>query len=331
MKLFPAGKKWILIFLSLTLLVSCARSCSNKGSQDQTLSLVPSHYDYLIGIDWKKLAQIPTYQERLLKKAPAEVTELLKGVQSALVALDAPEANQPPATLVLLEGSFDEKKIVSSIEEMASQKNKSLSKENFEGSTYYLSPEDPTLALCVYSPSLVLWGQIADVKEAIALAKKGGNSIRSHQELMTLFNKKNAQALVWGAGLIPPTDTKLPESAPGAGIKTLKSFAFEATYDKDLHFQFTGNAENGTEAQKFADEINASKSSMAMMMATNPLIGEVFQGVEIQQKDRAVTIHVQLKEALLKQIGEQIDKAPAMEMQPPPEESLPVLPETEPK
>src|SRR4029434_2850538 len=118
----------------------------------------------------------------MMKDAPAEAKELSNQVEEALISLNLRGPTEKPSGLAVMSGSFDEKKVLAIMEETAKKQGSGeIKKETFETKTIYVSPKDPNLGMAFLSPNQVIWGQMADLKEALTLAKTKGNSIRSNK------------------------------------------------------------------------------------------------------------------------------------------------------
>src|SRR4030095_3447416 len=94
---------------------------------------------------------------------------------------------------------------------------------------------------------------MADLKEALTLAKTKGPSIRTNKELMDLVEKRCAQKRLCVAGIIPPSAGEGAANQPGApmaSLQGLKSFSVVVDYDnKDLSIDWTGNTPEASHAQ----------------------------------------------------------------------------------
>lgn len=306
-KAFP--RKLLFCVLALSLLASCGKGCKKggeSGAQADPLDLVPAGNNLLISLNIKKLMNTP-FSAEMMKDAPAEIKEISKDVNEALIALNVRGPSQPPSGLAIVNGTFDEKKIISSLEALAKKEGQELKKEPLETKTVYLSPKDPNIGLILFSPTQIVWGQMADLKAALALAGKKGDSIRNNKELMDLFNKRDSKKLLWGAGLIPASATP-PPSQPGdpmAALQGLKAFSLGIDYDKDLTIDLTAQAQDAAQAQNLTNLVNSYKTIFgASLAAQQPMWGQVIQGAQIGNQDKLVTISLKLNEEVVKQLSQ---------------------------
>jgi hypothetical protein len=159
-----------------------------------------------------------------------------------------------------------------------------------------------------------------DLKEALGLAAKKGNSIRTNKELMDLYAKRDTKKILWGTGLIPPS-TAAPSGQPGdpmASLQGLKAFTLALDYDnKDLTIDWTGYSQDASQAQSLVNLVNSYKSIFgASLAAQDPLWGQTIQGMQIGNQEKSVTISLKLSDELLKQMSQKL-AAKAKEMTPP--------------
>src|SRR4030095_12698020 len=319
MKTLFARRKILLLLLTLTLLSACGKACqkggglgglTGLGGKTDPLDIFPAKNNFLLSINVKKLATLPIYGE-MIKDAPAEAKELSTQVDDALISLNLRGPTEKPSGLAVVSGSFDEKKILSVMEETAKKQGSGeIKKETFEGKTLYTSPKDPTLGMAFLSPNQVIWGQMADLKEALTLAKTKGPSIRTNKELMDLVEKRDSKKLLWGAGIIPPSAVEGAANQPGspmASLQGLKSFSVVVDYDnKDLSIDWTGNNQEPYQAQNMVNLVNSYKTIFASSIASQqPLWGQALQSMQVNSQEKSIALGLKLSEALLKEISQQ--------------------------
>lgn len=307
--------KVLFVLLSLSVLSSCGKGCGKGGgggAQIDPLDLIPANNNFLIAVNWKKLAGLPFFGD-ISKDMPAEAKQLSSDVQSVLIALSIRGPSEPPSGLAFVTGNLDEKKVLPLLEDAAKKNGGGeLKKETVEGKTVYVSPKDPNIGLVLLSPNQAVWGQMANVKEALGMMTKKGNSIRSNKELIDLFNGRDQKKLLWGGGIIPQgaipaSPTPGQPGDPMAAIQGLKAFSLGIDYDKELTIDWVGQAQDAAQAQNLANLINSYKSIFgATLAAQQPMWGQVIQGSQISNQDKSIKISLKLGEDLVKQLSQQI-------------------------
>ncbi|MBL7685613.1 MAG: hypothetical protein JNK65_06235 [Deltaproteobacteria bacterium] len=315
MKKLIAKNKWVIAFMALSILTSCAKGCKKEGaktgtgSQADALDMVPANNNLLISLNVKKLSTLPLYAD-MTKDAPAEVKELAQNVNDALIAVSVRNPSEAPSGLAIVSGNFDEKKVVGILEESAKKQGLGeVKRESVEGKTLYISPKDPNIGMIFVGTNQAMWGQIPTLKEALNLAaKKGGQSIRTNKELMDLFSKRDPQKLLWGSALLPQNAT--PPAQPGdplASLQSLKAFTLGLDYNKDLAIDWTGYAADAPQAQNILNLINSYKTIFGASIASQePMWGQVIQSAQITSQDKSISIGLKLSEELLKQISQKV-------------------------
>lgn len=320
MKFSKLKIKWMSVFFMIGLLTACGKGCQKSGpagGQVDPLSIIPSGNNLLIGINWKKLTGTSFFQD-VSKDMPAEAKEISKDVNDAVIAVSMRgNPAQPPAGLAIVSGTFDEKKILGLIEEAAKKQGATeVKKETIEGKTVYLSSKDPNIGMVFLSPTQAAWGQIATLKESLALLNKKGESIHSNKELLSLYNKRDANKLLWGAAILPPPPEgqAAPAGDPMAALQGLKAFSLGIDYNnKDLSIDWTGNTQDAAQAQNLVNMVNSYKTIFgATLTAQQPALGQVIQGAQITNQDKNITISLKLNDDVLKQLSQKMnEKAPA--------------------
>lgn len=313
MKSLIFKNKLVLAFALLVMLSACGKGCQKGGGAGaiDPLSIIPASNNLIIGINWKKLSTTPFFQEAS-KDMPPEAKEISKDVTDAVIAVAMRPSAQNPSGLAIVTGTFDEAKVVGLINE-ASKKQGSgeVKKETIEGKTVYLSAKDPNIGLVFLSPTQAAWGQIATLKEALALLNSKGESVKSNKELVTLFNKRDADKLLWGAAILPPPPAgENPNQAadPMAALQGLKGFSIGIDYNnKDLSIDWFGNTQDATQAQNIVNMINSYKTIFGATLATQqPALGQVIQGAQITHKDKDITVTLKVNEEVLNQLSQKM-------------------------
>jgi len=310
--------KLVSAFALLAILSACGKGCQ-KGTpsgQVDPLSIIPAGNNLLLGINWKKLTGTPFFQEAS-KDMPAEAKEISKDVDDAIIAVSMRASAQAPSGLAIVSGNFDENKIVGLIQEAAKKQGVSeVKKETVEGKTVYLSAKDPNIGLVFISAHQAAWGQLATLKETLALLAKKGESVKSNKELVELFNKRDANKLLWGAAILPPPPAGQPAQPgdPMGALQGLKAFSIGVDYNnKDLTIDWSGNTQDAAQAQNIVNMVNSYKTIFGATLASQqPALGQVIQGAQIGNQDKNITISLKLNEEVLKQLSQKMnEKAPA--------------------
>lgn len=320
MKFSKISLKFTAVFFLIASIAACGKGCNKGGgssAQMDALSIIPANNNLLLGINWKKLTGTPFFQEAS-KDMPAEAKEISKDVNDAIVAIGMRgSAAQPPSGLAIVSGNFDENKIVGLITEAAKKQGAGeVKKETVEGKTIYLSAKDPNIGMVFISPNQAAWGQVATLKESLALLNKKGDSVKSNKELMDLFNKRDANKLLWGAAILPPPPAGQAAQAgdPMAALQSLKAFSLGVDYNnKDLTIDWSGNTQDAAQAQNLVNMVNSYKTIFGATLASQqPALGQVIQGAQISNQDKSITISLKLNDEVLKQLSQKMnEKAPA--------------------
>ena len=321
MKYSTLKLKFMSVFVVIALFTACGKGCQKSGTssgQMDPLTLIPASNNLLLGVNWKKLSGTPFFQEAA-KDMPVEAKEISKDVNDAVIAISMRGSPaQPPSGLAIVSGNFDEKKIVGLIEEAAKKQGATeVKKETVEGKTVYLSAKDPNIGMVFLSPNQAAWGQVATLKETLALLNKKGASVQSNKELVSLFNKRNANKLLWGAAILPspPAGQASQPGDPMAALQSLKDFSIGVDYNnKDLSIDWSGSTQDATQAQNLVNMVNSYKTIFGATLASQqPALGQVIQGAQIGNQDKSITISLKLNEEVLKQLSQKMnEKAPAL-------------------
>lgn len=310
MKKQKSISKLILVIFSIFLLTSCSKGCqkggTSKGASDP-LNFIPANNNLLVSINWKKLISTPFYND-LSKKLPPEAKELTAHLESMLIAVNVRGGAEPPAGLMIFNGSLEEKKVLPILEADAKKEGKEIKKETFENQTIYLSPKDPNIGLVFVSNSQLLAGQLSSIKEALTLISKGGDSIRSNKELVDLFTHRDSSKLVWGAATIPPNVTQNGAQNPmSSTLQGLKAFSITLDYDKDLAIELTGNAQDNAQAQNLANLMNSYKTIFgASLSSKDPALGQAIQGMQINNQDASVKVNLKIPQQVVEKMSKDL-------------------------
>ncbi len=339
MKSLILKNKLVLAFALLVMLSACGKGCQKGGGAGaiDPLSIIPASNNLIIGINWKKLSTTPFFQEAS-KDMPSEAKEISKDVTDAVIAVAMRPSAQNPSGLAIVTGTFDETKVVALINEAAQkQGGGEVKKEVIEGKTVYLSAKDPNIGLVFLSPTQAAWGQIATLKEALALHNNKGESIKSNKELVELYNKRDAEKLLWGAAILPPPPAgqAANQADPMSALQGLKGFSLGVDYNnKDLSIDWFGNTQDATQAQNIVNMINSYKTIFgATLAAQQPALGQVIQGAQITNKDKDITVSLKVNQEVLNQLSQKMKEKNAPAAAPtaaPVPNSAPALPSSMP-
>ncbi len=325
--------KFMSVFFLIAALSACGKGCNKGGSpagQIDPLTLIPANNNLLLSINWKKLIGTPFFQDAS-KDMPSEAKEISKDVNEAVIAVAMRGPSQAPSGLAIVSGNFDEPKIVGLIEEAAKKQGSGeVKKENIDGKTVHLSAKDPNIGMVFLSPHQAAWGQIATLRESLALLNNKGDSVKSNKELVDLFNKRDSNKLLWGAAILPPPpagQTPAQAGDPMAALQGLKTFSLGIDYNnKDISIDWAGNTQEASQAQNIVNLVNSYKTIFgATLAAQQPSLGQVIQGAQISNQDKTIHISLKLNEEVLKQLSQKMaDKN--KESAPAPGAASPALP-----
>jgi len=307
-------RKILTALVALMLLSSCGKGCQKGGmgggggGKVDPLDVIPASTNLLINLNLKKMQSLPMFAD-MMKDAPQEAKELSKDVDEAVLALNMRGPAQAPSGLAIVTGNFDEKKVLTLLDEAAKKAGGEVKKEIFEGKTLYISPKDPNIGMAFLAPNQAMWGQVSTLKESILLLSKKGENVRSNKELMELYNKRDTKKMLWGVGLIPPGVT--PPAQPGdplASLQGIKAFSLAIDYDtKDLSLDLTANAQDASQAQSLTNLINSYKTIFGASLATQqPAVGQIIQGAQISNQDKSITLSLKISELVLKQLSQMV-------------------------
>jgi hypothetical protein len=307
-------RKIFTALMAVALLSSCGKGCSKGGmgggggGKVDPLDVIPANSNLLISLNLKKMQTMPMFAD-MMKDAPQEAKDMSKDMDSAVLALTMRGPAEPPSGLAIVTGNFDEPKVVLLLEDAAKKQGGEVKKETFEGKTLYLSPKDPSIGMAFLAPNEAMWGQVATLKDAITLASKKGESVRSNKELMDLYNKRDDKKMLYGVGLIPPGVT--PPAQPGdpmASLQGIKAFSLGIDYDnQNLSIDLTANAQDANQAQSLTNMINSYKTIFGTTLASQqPAVGQIIQGANITNQDKSITISLKVSDAVLKQLSQMV-------------------------
>jgi hypothetical protein len=325
-----------LVMFALVLVPACKKKAPGQMNSEAMLAMVPEgpvmlmafnfqqfaaldFFDKTIKQDWQKNAKagkaFKDYQDFVQKTG----IDLQKDVYSVVGAVYGNFDSENPEAVGIVNLKYDPDKLLAVF-----KANQLITAEEKYGdrTLYTLKNEDAKkdMRLAFLNKSNIAIGSPLQVKKAIDLSLKNGNSVLKTAGLMKYVDKMNKNAMFWlTIGTIP----EKMKSAPAGGMIPLdlsKAEAFTAFVDykkKTFSGELRLISQNEAGNKQIADMLNGLKSLGAMGASKEPELGQLLNSIQLSSAADHVKLTFSLSEELMNKLGAKAkDKANAKVMAP---------------
>lgn len=191
--------------------------------------------------------------------------------------------------LVVLRGTFDEKKLVACATEQARKDNADITSTQVNGKTVYQNTRSGGAYGTFLDGKTVILGGKEWVTKAIDLAagkKEAGPTAKENAELMALIKRVKTSDAIWGVGTVSETTRQGLSMDPQLSVaSTMKAILGSMDFSTGLmaHFAFdmAGQAEAEQLSQKVTAQLADARKHPQFMMAG---MGQFLDKVKIEAK-----------------------------------------------
>ena len=243
--------------------------------------------------------------------------DLQKDVYTVVGAIYGTLDSDNPEAVGIVNLKYDPAKLLAVLKE-----NQVISAEEKYGDLHHLHPEErgrgqaKDMRLAFLNKSNIAIGSPLQVKQAIDLSLKKGNSVLKTAAMMKYVDKLDKNVMFWLAvGNIP----EKMKSAPAGGMMPVdlsKAEAFTAFVDyknKTFSGELRLISQNEAGNKQIADMLNGLKSLGAMGASKEPELGQLLNSILLSSAADHVKLTFSLSEELMNKLGAKAkDKAKAM-------------------
>ncbi len=313
-----------LVMFALVLVPACKKKAPGQMNSEAMLGMVPEgpvmlmafNFQQFAGLDffnktvkedWQKNAKagkaFKDYQDFVQKTG----IDLQKDVYSVVGAIYGTLGGDNPEAVGIVNLKYDPDKLLAVL-----KANQVISAEEKYGdlTLYTLKDEDAAKAkdmrLAFLNKSNIAIGSPLQVKQAIDLSLKKGNSVLKTAALMKYVDKMDKNVMFWMAvGSIP----EKMKSAPAGGMMPVdlsKAEAFTAFVDyknKTFSGELRLISQNEAGNKQIADMLNGLKSLGAMGASKEPELGQLLNSILLSSAADHVKLTFSLSEDLMNKLG----------------------------
>jgi len=204
--------------------------------------------------------------------------------------------------LVILRGTFDEKKLVACATEQARKDNADITSTQVNGKTVYQNTRSGGAYGTFLDSKTVILGGKEWVTKAIDLAagkKEAGPTAKENAELMALVKRVKTSDAIWGVGTVSETTRQGLSMDPQLSVaSTMKAVLGSMDFSTGLvaHFAFdlAGQAEADQLSQKVTQQLADARKHPQFMMAG---MGQFLDKVKIEAKGPTFFVTIDFTQA----------------------------------
>jgi len=306
----------------MALFTSCAKQPSppvaGSARVDDMLTLIPKDIQGVFFLDLHK-AMTTEFADKTLKEEEAyekyqefvEETGIdpKKDIYFLAAGLTKGLEEKEQKGVVALNLKYDKETLLSKVKEEEGQPRE----EDYNGITLYSWGDDEEKVGAFLDESNIILGNQASVKAAIDTFQGKADNVLKNQELVSLINKTNKEAIFWGAMLIPP------EAVQKAVSDNPMFSAFEAVTAAALYFDYQNKniiaeikvmSEDESKNKQIVDALNGFKAMGAMAAAKKPEVGELLDKLEISSGPDHAKIYAAIPEELINKLKSKAEIKP---------------------
>jgi hypothetical protein len=301
----------IILVLFLALLISCAPKppAPKAGSAkvDDMLTLIPKDVQGVFFVDVhqaistefvdKTLKEEDTYEkyQEFVKETGIDPK---KDMYFVAVGLTRGIEKKEQEGVAILNLRYDKDTLLAKVKKEEGE----LQEEDYHGIMLYSWEDGDEKVGAFLDDSNIAFGNEEVVKTVIDIYQRKTENVLKNQELVSLINQTNKEAIFWGAILIPP------EVMQKTATQNPMFSAFEAVTAAALYFDYKNKniiaeikmmSEDETKNKQIVDALNGIKAMGAMAAAKEPDVGELLDKLEISSGPDHAKIYASIPEELI--------------------------------
>ncbi|NIM91780.1 MAG: DUF3352 domain-containing protein [Candidatus Aminicenantes bacterium] len=318
-------KKLSVAFTVLALFIAFLISCAPQPSApkagtarvDDMLTLIPKDVQGVFFVDVHKAASTEFMDNQLKEEDTYEKYQEFiqetgidpkKDIYFLAAGLTKGLEEKEQKGVVALNLKYDKEALLSKVKEEEGQPTE----EDYNGITLYSWEDDEDRVGAFLDDSNIILGNQASVKAAIDTYQGKAENVLKNQELVSLIEKTNKEAIFWGAMHIPP------EAVQKASSENPMFSAFEAVTGASLYFDYKNKSiiaeikvmsEDEAKNKQIVDALNGFKAMGAMAAAKEPEVGELLDTLEISSGPDHAKIYASIPEDLINKLKSKTKKS----------------------
>jgi hypothetical protein len=290
------------------------QSCQGKGVTKEDLELAPKEAERVFVASfarmrntgmWRKLLDFRDGDPQIKNEYDDFVARCgldpAKQIDSLFLAFPG-VVDEKAEFLVVLRGTFDEKKLVACATEQARKDGGDITSTEVNGKTVYQNTRSGGAYGTFLDSKTVVLGGKEWVKKAIDLAagkKEAGPTAKENAELMALIKRVKTSDAMWGVGTVSESTRQGLSMDPQLSVaSTLKAVLGSVDFATGLmaHFAFdlAGQAEADQLAQKVTAQLADARKHPQFMMAG---LGQFLDKVKIEAKGPTFFVTIDFTQA----------------------------------
>lgn len=304
----------IFLILFTALFTSCAKQPSppvaGSARVDDMLTLIPKDVQGVFFVDLHK-AMTTEFADKTLKEEEAyekyqefvEETGIdpKKDIYFIVVAITEGMEEKEQKGAAILNLKYDKETLLAKVKEEEGE----LIEEDYNGITIYSGENGDKKVGAFLDDYNIILGNEKAVKAAIDTYQRKTENVLKNQELVSLINQTNKNAIFWGGLSIPP------QAMEKAASQNPMFSAFEAVTAVTFYFDYQNKniiaeikvmSEDETKNKQIVDALNGFKAMGAMAAAKKPEVGELLDKLEISSGPDHAKIYAALPEELINKL-----------------------------
>jgi len=298
-------------------LASCGKGCGKQGAAGKTesLSLIPSDSNVVIGMNWKKIQDSPL-GAKMNQGVPAEVQPFLKDIDGILLGMKVEGVERDAKEMVgIVMGKLDSAAMLKQMNDQAAKSGTTVQTEDYEGVKIYSTAKDAGFGVALLDGQAV-FGKKETVKRSLDLAKKKGDSIEKNKPMMDLIGGVDKGKMLWAVATIP--EGAIPAGGGGgmgnpmSALATVKALDLALDYAQNLTLDLGVLTGNNEDAQQIMTMANSYKTLFGASLASkSPELGKILGALSIDAKDNKVVLTLKLDQATVEDLANKAKAAQA--------------------
>ncbi len=294
-------KKLSLFFILLFSLSACAKSCGKNSNQKlSALDIFPEQHQLVLSFNWKKFAATD-YSQSLFQKISPDLKQFSSQLETLYVSTSIRKPGEEPSSLALIEGQFDEAKILEWLTQLSKTESKELQTLIWKGKTIYISPKDPEMGMSILNKNQIIWGVLSALKQSLDVLESNKGSLAKQNEFSTLWAKRDANKLVWGAALLTQQDTS--QALPL--LQGLKHLLLNADLQNNaLAIEVAALSNSEEDAKNLSEFISSYKNIISTQ--ADPFMKQLLSQLKLEQKQQEILASLNLTADQLQVFSSQV-------------------------
>ena len=302
----------LVIFLLITACGEKTKAPAEKGAPiDSALKILPMDSKAVFYVDLKKVMSIESvnqalksdknYQEmqEFIDKTGINPQEDIHYIIGALTSME--KENQKGVIIANL--NYNQETVMNLIKEKS---EKEILESEYSGFSIYTTEEAEEMgSFCFLDGSNVLIGDESGIQAVIDIVQNKGDNVLKNEEMSSMLQQANKDAMVWGTFLIPSEAvSEATSSNPMLGnLESVKAAAvFFDFKSKNYIAEIKLMSADPEKNKQVAELLNGLKAFGAMGAAENPALGDLMKKIEISASSDFVKIYANIPEDLINQL-----------------------------